>query len=533
MLWFGVIVIAITSIPYALGYLRSNDEIIFTGFFLGVEDGNSYIAKMLSGSYGSWLFRTPYSAYPQSGVIAFLPYLLLGKLAKGAAIHGQLIGLFHLFRWIGIILYVLATYDFLSHFITGEVYRKLGVMLAAFGGGLGWLFVIGLGKLWGVATEIPLEFYSPETFGFLEILSLPHLAVGRAFLLWGLLCYLQQFEMDEKKSIRTSLAGGLCLFVLGLMQPLTVVIGLFLMAIHYVIHCISTIITGDQKLSLRDMLAVFGKHLPQFICLFVFSAPLIIYTSIKFLTDPFLQIWSTQNIITSPPIHHYLFAYGLFLPFVLSGTVALIKDRKKIYRFSFILMWFALIPILAYIPVNVQRRLTEGSWVALIILFFIGSLSIGVKKRMIHIISIVSLLPSLIILFGSVNVALSGQSPAFITKQEVRIYTSLEAKSEPGQIVLCSYLTCNNLPAWAPLRTLIGHGPESAKLEEMIIVIDKYFDPNSTDNFRKKVLSELNISYLLYGPSERMMGSWDPLSANYFEIIDEIDSWVIFRVKNE
>ena len=39
------------------------------GFIFAVEDGNSYIAKMLSGVQGAWLFRTPYTSMQQGGVL--------------------------------------------------------------------------------------------------------------------------------------------------------------------------------------------------------------------------------------------------------------------------------------------------------------------------------------------------------------------------------------------------------------------------------------------------------------------------------
>ena len=78
-----LIILSITSIPYFIGFMKQGDEWYFTGFVFGVEDGNSYIAKMLSGTAGNWLFRSPYSAYYQKGFIAFLPYLLIGKLVSG------------------------------------------------------------------------------------------------------------------------------------------------------------------------------------------------------------------------------------------------------------------------------------------------------------------------------------------------------------------------------------------------------------------------------------------------------------------
>ena len=49
-LWKAVLFLLIlTSIPYLIGFARQGSEWRFAGFLFGVEDGNSYIAKMLSG----------------------------------------------------------------------------------------------------------------------------------------------------------------------------------------------------------------------------------------------------------------------------------------------------------------------------------------------------------------------------------------------------------------------------------------------------------------------------------------------------
>jgi hypothetical protein len=110
---------------YLVGYASQGTEWRYSGFVFGVEDGNSYLAKMLSGSAGAWLFRTPYTAEEQRGVLAFLPYFLLGKLAGPPGLQVQLAVLFHLFRLAAGILAILATYDFLAYFWTGRAFACL------------------------------------------------------------------------------------------------------------------------------------------------------------------------------------------------------------------------------------------------------------------------------------------------------------------------------------------------------------------------------------------------------------------------
>src|SRR5512133_2999907 len=91
----------VTTLPYLFAYSQQGASWRFTGFLFGIEDGNSYIAKMLNGTAGAWLFRTPYSALPQNGVLLFFFYILLGKLAAPPGLHDQLVGMFHLTRFAG------------------------------------------------------------------------------------------------------------------------------------------------------------------------------------------------------------------------------------------------------------------------------------------------------------------------------------------------------------------------------------------------------------------------------------------------
>jgi hypothetical protein len=320
---YAILVMLVTTIPYLVGFARQSDTWRFTGFVFGVEDGNSYIAKMLSGAAGSWLFRTPYTTQPQHGVLAFLPYLLLGKLASPPAMHEQLVALFHLFRFLAGILEILATYQFLAFFINRTDLRRAGLVLATLGGGLGWLLVlIGNGSLFG---SLPLDFYSPETFGFLAIYGLPHLALARAGLLWGLLAYLHAMQRPAHPTLSDFVRLNLFWSLVALAQPLTGVIMGFVIGLHWIslaVHLAwQKIRTGsDEKSRLvrSTGLLVAGGILP---------VPFLIYNALVFNLDPFLKSWTEQNIITSPHPLHYLLAYGLAIPLAILGARRLLSER--------------------------------------------------------------------------------------------------------------------------------------------------------------------------------------------------------------
>ena len=112
------------------------------------------------------------------------------------------------------------------------------------------------------------------------------------------------------------------------------------------------------------------------------SAPIVIYSTFIFWVDPFLQAWkwSGQNLITSPHPLHYLLAYGLLLPFAFIGArwVIVRRDRKGFLPIA----WLLIFPLLVYAPVDFQRRLAEGVWVAIVILTVIAIDNIRSKKRL-------------------------------------------------------------------------------------------------------------------------------------------------------
>ena len=126
---------------------------------------------MLTGSAGAWEFRSPYSTMDQAGVLAYLPYLLLGKLAAGPGLHEQLVVIYHLFRILVTPFSVFASYKFISLFLKGILWRKWATILATVGGGLGWVLVILRKGYW--FESFPMDWISPEWFGFLAYFGFP------------------------------------------------------------------------------------------------------------------------------------------------------------------------------------------------------------------------------------------------------------------------------------------------------------------------------------------------------------------------
>lgn len=531
---YASIVMLVTTIPYITGYTvgqlnpLDKNRWEFTGFVLGVEDGNSYIAKELLGSAGNWLFRTPYTTIPQSGVIAFLPYILLGKLASPPGLHIQLVVLFHLFRCFAGFLAIMATYDFLAVFIKQPRYLKIGVVIATIGGGLGWLWVLlGHETLFG---SIPLEFYSPETFGFLSLYSLPHISLARTFLLWGLKRYLVVIQ-NEPFIPKDGLRIGVYWLLVSLAQPITAVVFGLVLGIYIFLSGLKQFIDNRRANPVDH--SKWQRGLATGFLAGLIPAPFLLYNFYKFTTDNYLVTWTEQNRITSPHFFHYLSAYGLLLPLAVIGGIYLYKQNRELA--IFLGGWVLAFPVLAYLPIGVQRRLVEAVWVAIVALSISGMISLRSSisgKKIEYIFFLIagfSVISSIFVIsFGFLAILRPGL-PVYRRSEEVEAFEYLAAKSKPGDVVLSSYQTGNALPAWANVRVVIGHGPESANLEMLRDIVRRFYSLAGNDQEKLNFIRVNNIKFIFYGPEERSLGGWNPSDQSYLHSVYSSTNYEIFQ----
>jgi hypothetical protein len=504
----------LTTIPYIVGYGSQGEGWRFTGFVIGVEDGNSYIAKMLSGADGDWLFRTPYSAEEQKGFLAFIPYILLGKLSSQPAQHDQLVAIYHWFRFFSGILAIIAGFDFISLFIKDTRWKWWALVIFVFGGGGGWVLVILEQK--NFLGSLPLDFISPESFGFLGLLGFPHLALARACLLWGFTTYLKEFP---------GYVTGIFWFFLGFLQPIYVVVAWSVIGVYLILVSIST--WREQKGGFSGIWEVVRGYYARALLGVIISLPLILYSAISFIADPFLKTWAAQNSLPSPHIIHYLIAYGLYIPFLILGAINLLKNDQ--FKGYLIAGWLAVLPVLVSAPVSTQRRLAEGVWAAVTITM-ISHFEKRNRLTMIERGYLSFTFPSTILIFlGAIAAAGNTAPPLFRPEPEIQVYNYLAENAPSGAVILGSYESGNNLPAWTPQRVVLGHGPETTNRDLVEQEINEFFSLESTDFYREKIINKYNVEYILWGPLEKELGAWNPAGEDYLIEISISDDYLIYQ----
>ncbi|MEX1247347.1 MAG: hypothetical protein WEA61_02595 [Anaerolineales bacterium] len=514
VLAFAAGLVLLTGIPYLIA--DSNSEAVFTGFIYGVEDGNSYIAKMLAGAQGDWLFRSPYTTAEQGGVPVYLPYLLLGKLFGPDVTHNQLVWLFHIFRSLSLIAVCLATYEFLALFLQSVKLRRLGLTLAALGSGLGWVMLVF--RVPNLLGSIPLDFYSPETFGFLANFTIPHLVLARALLLWGLQRYLRPHTIWHQPWLTM-----LIWFALALCHPITAALGVGLIIAHQSFRLIALWAKNRKKrIEVPD-------NLHKAVWPILGAAPLLLVNGWLYVSDSYLRAWAAQNQILSPNVFHYILAYGWVLPFVYLGIRAMLARQPA--KAEFLLVWSVLLPILIYAPIGLQRRLAEGAWVMLIVLslYAFDQGLMAMRRRELLVFSL-AFPGTLVLLLGALQLASTASTPIFRATDEVTAFEELRGLAPPGEVVLASYETGNALPAWAPLRVVVGHGPESVGLDKLWPRLQAFYQGRTSDDVRLELLQQYGVDYVFWGPSEQGFGSWLPYEEDYLELVVQVGDYGIYRV---
>ncbi len=514
LLLLAFAVVVITTVPYLLAWSKqgaSHGGWRFSGFLFGVEDGNSYLGKMRLGAQGNWdffLFYTPEAH--QAEPLVFLPYIIPGQIVghfipdTDPALTPVLIIVFHLMNAIFDVLLVIVIYRFAAAFLDNPRDRMIAAILALFGGGLGWLLSLtGQGAL-------PADFYIPEGFTFLILFGLPHLALARAALLAGLLAVMKALPASKTirptgNELRWLIIAGVCWLIVGLCVS-------FYLA---VIYCI----LGAWGL------AAWAKDRRFPTALFIraviaagITLPLFLFYALAFSANPAFALWSAQNILTSPSPAQYVFAYILLVLMAVFGVRWLWRSHPNA---PLLIGWVLIVPILVYLPINVQRRMSEGVIVPLAVLAAAGLRVLA--ERRIHMIIrgaliVMSLLTSVLLLLGGFLAAAHPATPLFRPAAEVDAFNWLDQHASPGEIVLSAVETGNVLPAWTNLRTVMGHGPETLQWPEKTGELEAFYADKMSDNQRIRFLADPcaanfacagAIRYVMFGPLERALASSD------------------------
>jgi hypothetical protein len=112
---------------------------------------------------------------------------------------------------------------------------------------------------------------------------------------------------------------------------------------------------------------------------------------------------------------------------------------------------------------------------------------------------------------------------------EVAAFEWIADHALPGSVVLSAFDTGNALPAWAPVRSVIGHGPETANLAQLQPQVERFFGGALNGPAADRFLTEQRVGFVLRGPIERELGEWENLTR--LEAVYDESGYVVYAVE--
>jgi hypothetical protein len=334
---------------------------------------------------------------------------------------------------------------------------------------------------------------------------------------------------------RPALGAGVCWALMGAIVP-------FYLAVLYAVLAAWIALVWLRARALPARLAAMAVVAGGL------TLPLFAFYLLQFGANPAMAVWSAQNVLPTPSPLFLLLAYlPLFIPALTALPFVWASAWDK-GRLTLLLAWPLAAFLLAYLPINVQRRLLEGVLVPLAILAAIGLAGWARRGRTSRALAggtlAAACLSSLLLWFGGMGAALSPAVPAFRPAAEAPAFMWLNDYASRNAVVLGSFATGNALPAFTHLRPFVGHGPETLAAVEKTALAEAFFRDELTDAERTALLNgpciapaplpcSDPIDFVLFGPLERASAGTDTPGAwaEDLTLLYDEDGYQIYAVR--
>jgi hypothetical protein len=511
----GLVVVAISSVPYVLGYCSTPAGMEFGGFVAMWGESYSYLAKMQHGVWDGWRYRIPFTPEAHPGAYFYTFHLGLGKLSS---LWGLSVMQTYQFARLacGLSLLIMA-YIFLSIFLQDRDRRLVAYLPISLSSGVGWLVLLlgGSPALRGIA---PIDFWRIEAYTFFTVLTFPHYAAAVTLLLLFLtlaLTYLETFRLPAL------LLGSLTVVALYIVHPYDVFLVDRVLATYWAI-----LFLNRRRIPKRQTLDL---------TIWILSPiPLLAYYYQALASDPVFQSWAAQTVLPSPSMPHLFLGYGFVFLLAVGGLLRAIRQRNE--RSTLLVAWVTSTFVLLYLPFNLKRRMFEGLHIPLCILATVGLFEYllpvalnsswlnrfarwrgyerpGLRRLLLYSV-IMGSFPSRLYLAASSSVyALQNHPSLYYQHEETEAIDWLRNNTRRTDTVLASYEVGRLIPARAGNRVFMGHWCETVELEHKKQLSVKFFQDSTGDDFRLDLLAEYGIRYVFHGPTERQLGEFDPSKA--------------------
>jgi hypothetical protein len=243
------------------------------------------------------------------------------------------------------------------------------------------------------------------------------------------------------------------------------------------------------------------------------SLPWLAYDAWLAVADPQIAAWTAQNLTPSPAVWDAVLSGGVPLLLTLPGLAAAVRRRTPLDMA--LLAWLGVTVIGMYTPWSLQRRLSLGIWMPVVLLAGIGLRDViwprlSARWRPLLLAGIaLGALPSSLLVYAAAASAVARRDPQiFLTRAEADGLDWLQTHGQAGDVVLAAPDTGLFVPARTGLRVIYGHPLETIDAAHERAQVEAFFrsqlDPAA-------FVAARGVAYIFYGPREQLLGPLPPV----------------------
>ena len=492
--------------PVILGYSISSEELHFSGLIFNPIDGYSYFAKMQQGAGGAWAFNLPYSAESNKDIYIFTIYAFFGHLSRILGISIPFI--YHFFRIVFSILLFFSLQELLRVIFKAEDIFFKGAMISLFfGGGLGWIYFL--------SGELPLDFWVAEAFIFLSSFSNPHFVLSLL-----LITVLLSIIFRNLHGIWISIFIFFLSIILVSISPFSAILMGFVFLMNVILGRTFT------KKSINNLI--------------VFSIPTVMIGAYQYLSihaDPILNKWNSQNVTETPALINILFSFSPMLIGIIIFLFIFWKKKLPLEKpISLLIVWIFFALLMAYVPFNLQRRFLVGLYIPIGIVFWhllkIYFSQTQYKKQTLLIYVFIGMcLPSSLLIFtGSLN-AITGFDSIFYYKKNIASSSEwLSTNIADKSVILTNEENGLIVPALANFKVVYGHPFESINAERTKQDINNFWSNQLSTDQSWSMINKYKVDYIICEFPKTINDC--PLITQSLRIIYVANDIAVFQVVN-
>ena len=563
----AAIVLLATSLPYAFASLTAPSDLHFMGFAFNTSDHAQYLAwyKEFQTSFSISNTLTP---EPNPEIFFNLLWFALGRL--GLYTGWSYTVVYQIFRWAAGAFFLGMIYAFSALFFPDVRKRRIAFLITSLGSGLGWILVVLKYALAADEVLFPLDVYVAEGNSFFCVMAYPHFAeaAGLILLVLGLLLI-----GERRGQLRYAVLAGLSAHFLGWQHGYDLLI----------VWGVPCAYAGVKWLIERRWPNYWFKAM---LITGLLSWPPALYSVLLTRLSPIWEVILTQFSnagVFTPNLFHIFILMGL--PLILAiltlfwlarGQIKYsLKNSREETRFFpenlvshlptpglsrkyqiknvpaeqspargylFLAVWFVAGWALSYVPTDFQIHMLNSWQVPIGILATIGLCDIIAprltKRWSLHqsqkivagVFLLLIVLTNVYLLLWRVLDLNRHEYPYFLHRDDVTAIEWLGVNTPPDAIVLSSYDVGRYIPGLSGRPAFLAHWAQTVNFFDKRDSVSRFFDAQTGDADRLETLQTFGVDYVLYGPAERMLGSYDPNLASYLDPVFTTPQVIVYRV---